>query len=226
MLAKLFTPKQRDVVVALILTGAIYIADVFAPSWYDAWVLYLVPLFFMFRSAEQPYLFSMAITLLMLTGLVVPRDDNTPFVHSAINRGTAILGGWGVSVLLMRVKSLNSRLIASHEERYRSLSENMREGFAYCRMVFEEGRPSDFVHLHVNHAFETLTGLKEVTGKKATEAIPGIREAYPEMFEAFGRVAMTGQPERFEIYITQLRSWLSVSPGAGSGASGTGCSAS
>ena len=46
------------------------------------------------------------------------------------------------------------------EQRYRSLFENMLEGYAYCRMLFDEhGRPVDFVYLEVNDSFERLTGL-------------------------------------------------------------------
>ncbi len=98
----------------------------------------------------------------------------------------------------------------AHETRYRSLFNNMLEGFAYCRMLFENDRPRDFVYVEVNPAFEQLTGLKNVVGKKVTEVIPGIRESHPELFEAYGRVALTGQPERFELYFKPLESWLSI----------------
>ena len=65
------------------------------------------------------------------------------------------------------------------EGRYRSLFENMLNGFAYCRMLFDQGRPQDFIYLDVNNAFETLTGLKNVVGKRVSEVIPGIRESDP-----------------------------------------------
>ena len=55
------------------------------------------------------------------------------------------------------------------EARHRSLFENMLEGFAYCRMIFEQGRPQDFIYLKVNQTFEKLTGLKDVDGKKVSE---------------------------------------------------------
>ena len=67
--------------------------------------------------------------------------------------------------------------IRESEERYRSLFDNMLEGYAYCKMVFEDGEPQDFIYLDVNQAFERLTGLKNVIGKKVTEVIPGIRES-------------------------------------------------
>jgi PAS domain S-box-containing protein len=97
------------------------------------------------------------------------------------------------------------------EERYRSLFDNMLNGFAYCKMCFEQGRPQDFIYLDVNHAFETLTGLKDVVGKRVSEVIPGIRESDPELFEIYGRVALTGAPEKFEIYVDALAMWFSIS---------------
>ncbi|MBE0555972.1 MAG: GAF domain-containing protein, partial [Proteobacteria bacterium] len=97
------------------------------------------------------------------------------------------------------------------EQRYRSLFDNMLEGFAYCRMIYDGGTPQDFLYLDVNKAFATLTGLRDVVGKNVSEVIPGIRESNPELFEIYGRVVLTGRPERFEGYVAPLRTWFSVS---------------
>jgi two-component system cell cycle sensor histidine kinase/response regulator CckA len=97
------------------------------------------------------------------------------------------------------------------ESRYRSLFENMIEGFAYCRMLFENGEPRDFVYLAVNRAFDSLTGLKDVVGRKVSEVIPGIQETNPELFDIYGRVATTGRPEKFETFVKALGIWFSVS---------------
>ncbi len=97
------------------------------------------------------------------------------------------------------------------EKRYRSLFENMLNGFAYCKMLFEDNAPRDFIYLEVNAAFEKLTGLKNVVGKKVSEVIPGIGKSHPELFEIYGRVAVTGRPESFEIYVEPLVAWLFVS---------------
>jgi PAS domain S-box-containing protein len=97
------------------------------------------------------------------------------------------------------------------ELRYRSLFANMQEGFAYCRMIYEEGRPVDFVYLAVNSAFETITGLSEVVGKKVSEVIPGIKTAHPELFEVYGKVASSGGSERLEVFMESLQVWLDVS---------------
>jgi two-component system cell cycle sensor histidine kinase/response regulator CckA len=97
------------------------------------------------------------------------------------------------------------------EEHYRSLFENMLNGFAFCRMLFKEGRAEDFIYLDVNGAFETLTGLKDVVGRRASEVIPGIRESDPGLLETYGRVALTGRPERFETYVAAMDMWFSIS---------------
>ncbi len=97
------------------------------------------------------------------------------------------------------------------EARYRSLFENMLEGYAYCKMLFSNDKPEDFIYLHVNAAFETLTGLKNAVGKKVSEVIPGIKESDPGLIETYGRVALTGKPERFETYVQGLQMWFSIS---------------
>jgi len=105
----------------------------------------------------------------------------------------------------------NEALVAS-EEKYRQLFENMLDGFAYCKMLYDDcGHPVDFIYLDTNSAFEHLTGLKGVKGKRATEAIPGVKESQPELFDTYGRVALTGRPEKFEIEFKPLGIWLSIS---------------
>ncbi len=108
------------------------------------------------------------------------------------------------------VEERNAALRES-EELYRSLFENMLNGFAYCRMIFDRGKPQDFIYLDVNNAFESLTGLKNVVGKKISEVIPGIQERDPELFEIFGGVVLTGEPKKFEKYVETLKMWFSIS---------------
>ncbi len=103
------------------------------------------------------------------------------------------------------------KALEESEVRYRSLFKNMREAFEYCRILFKNGRPEDFIYLEVNQRFEKLTGLRNVVGRKASEVIPGRRETYQELLERYGRVARTGQPERFEFHNVALKAWFSVS---------------
>jgi PAS domain S-box-containing protein len=100
------------------------------------------------------------------------------------------------------------------EQEYSSLFSNMIDGFAYCKMIFDEANnPIDFIYLRVNDAFEKITGLKResIVGRKVTNAIPGIKETNPELFEIYGRVALTGQKEKFEVFVKPFNIWLQVS---------------
>jgi PAS domain S-box-containing protein len=96
------------------------------------------------------------------------------------------------------------------EVRHRSLFENMLEGYAFCKMVYDHGEPQDFIYVSVNNSFEELTGLKNVVGKKVSDVIPGIQKSNPELFEIYGKVASTGTPERFETYVEPLKIWFSI----------------
>ncbi|WP_036665488.1 PAS domain S-box protein [Paludibacterium yongneupense] len=97
------------------------------------------------------------------------------------------------------------------EATYRSLFENMINGYARCRMLFENGRPVDFIYLDVNKSFARLTGLADVIGRRVSEVVPGILEADAELIRTYGRVSLSGQPERFETYSSALRLWFAIS---------------
>jgi len=97
------------------------------------------------------------------------------------------------------------------EARYSTLFKNMINGLAYCKMLYEGNRPQDFIYLDVNEAFGELTGLKNVVGKKVTDLIPGIHETDANLFEIYSRVALTGNPERFETYVKALDNWFFLS---------------
>ncbi|MGG6293349.1 PAS domain S-box protein [Leptolyngbya sp. AN02str] len=88
------------------------------------------------------------------------------------------------------------------EEKYRSLFNSIDEGFCLVQMLFDPmGRPYDYRFLEVNTAFEVQTGLVNVLGKTARELVPEHEDYW---FEAYGNVALTGEPTRFENLAEQL----------------------
>ncbi len=100
------------------------------------------------------------------------------------------------------------------EEKLQSLFTNMSEGFAYHRVVQDgDGRPCDYVFMEMNAAFERLTGLdgRQVRGKRVTQVLPGIESDPTDWIGRYGRVALTGEPIRFESYAAPLGKWYAVS---------------
>jgi len=96
----------------------------------------------------------------------------------------------------------------SAEERYRTLFENLTTGFALHEVIQDEqGAVVDYRFLEVNPAFEKLTGLtaKSLLGRKATEALP---ELEANRVADFGRVALTGEPLRFENHAASIDRWF------------------
>ena len=142
------------------------------------------------------------------------RADGSVFPVEVSSQGTTDIDG--ERVLLSIVRDVSERQSAAaevreSEQRYRSLFENMIDGYAYCRMLYQGDAPVDFVYLDVNSAFERLTGLKGAVGRKVSEIIPGVRQDNPELLEIYGRVAQGGRPESFETYLESLGIWFSVS---------------
>jgi PAS domain S-box-containing protein len=85
------------------------------------------------------------------------------------------------------------------EERYRMLFERMLDGYALHEIICDDaGRPIDYRFLNINPAFETLTGLtRNIIGKTVQEVLPNIEQYW---IDAYGQVALTGVPARFENY--------------------------
>jgi PAS domain S-box-containing protein len=103
-----------------------------------------------------------------------------------------------VAGLRARLAACEARL-GQAEQGFSDLFENMNEGFALHEIILDgDGRPVDYRFLGVNRAFARLTGLTPalVVGRTALEVIPMLE---PEFIERYGRVALTGEPARFEL---------------------------
>ncbi|SHK16055.1 PAS domain S-box-containing protein/diguanylate cyclase (GGDEF) domain-containing protein [Geosporobacter subterraneus DSM 17957] len=101
-----------------------------------------------------------------------------------------------------------------NEHRYKALIENMLDGFAYHKIVFDEnGNPIDYVFLEINDAFEKLTGLRKesILGKRMTEVFADSPDGREDWIDLYGQVVVTGKSIRFEKFFPPLGRWYSVS---------------
>jgi signal transduction histidine kinase/PAS domain-containing protein len=101
--------------------------------------------------------------------------------------------------------------LSASETSHRNIIDYMRNGYVYNRVVYEEGRAIDFVYEEVNAGYERMTGLKNVIGRKISEVFPGVEKSHPEFLAKTLRVAETGVPDRFEIYLEPLKKWFDIS---------------
>ena len=109
----------------------------------------------------------------------------------------------------LRDRKQSEQVLYQSEERYRALFESMTEGFCVIEVLFDADKtPYDYRFLEVNPVFKQQTGLKDAAGKMASHLIPGLESHW---FEIYGKVALTGEPARFENGSDVMNRWFEVS---------------
>ena len=101
------------------------------------------------------------------------------------------------------------RALRESEERYRSLFESIDEGVATIEVLFDKHEKAvDYRYLEINSAHEAMSGLgRNAIGKRGREVIPALEQS---VIERLGHVALTGQPIRFEEFVSGLGRWFDI----------------
>ncbi|BBQ02443.1 hypothetical protein BSFA1_75710 (plasmid) [Burkholderia sp. SFA1] len=98
--------------------------------------------------------------------------------------------------------------LTESELRYRTLFEQINQGFCIIEMTFQEdGTAADYRFITVNPAFEAHTGLTNATGRTMLELVPHHERHW---FETYGDVARTGRSVHFQQEAAMLGRWYDV----------------
>lgn len=93
------------------------------------------------------------------------------------------------------------------EADYRAVVDAMDQGVCIIEVLFDGRDPVDYIFLRVNPAFEAQTGLADAEGKSMRWLRPDHEQHW---FEIYGRVALTGEPTRFDNAAAALGRWYEV----------------
>ena len=118
-------------------------------------------------------------------------------------------GFYGTWFDITGMKSLELRQRNS-EQRHRLLFDHLASGHALHTIeVDDTGKPVDYRFLAMNAAFSAMMGIDVATavGSRVTDVFPGIQHDPADWIGRFGRVALTGEPTRFEQQAASGRWW-------------------
>jgi PAS domain S-box-containing protein len=105
-------------------------------------------------------------------------------------------------------RAIAEEALRRSEEKYRSLFENVNDGFCIIEMLYDNGQPIDYRFLEANPAFEAQSGLTQAIGKTARDFAPNLEAEFLTNYE---RVLTTGEPIEFEIHTADLDRYFRVS---------------
>jgi PAS domain-containing protein len=114
--------------------------------------------------------------------------------------GAQIDGFYGTWFDITGMKSLELRQRVS-EQHHRLLFDHLASGHAlHAIEVDATGKPVNYRFVAMNAAFSAMLGIDAATavGALATDVFPGIAHDPADWIGRFGRVALTGEPARFE----------------------------
>ena len=109
--------------------------------------------------------------------------------------------------LVRYVFPLDTEDVVASAEHFRALFESIDEGVVIMEVLFDDhGKAIDCKVLDINSAHEAKSGVgRDVVGKCISEYMPNIEQS---LIDRLGQVALTGQPIRFEEFVSRLDSWF------------------
>lgn len=139
------------------------------------------------------------------------KDGSLRWATSSVNALRDPAGAYqGIVAIVVDItesRQAAEKLRAS-EERYRTLFENMDQGFCLIEIMYDAaGKPIDFRLLEMNGMFEKHTGLSNAANRTARELVPDMDDFW---VETYSRVALTGEPLRFEHRDAAMNRWFDV----------------
>ncbi|MCL4393706.1 MAG: PAS domain S-box protein, partial [Chloroflexi bacterium] len=177
------------------------------------------PKFVPWRSEALKRGYASSVVLPLISGakvfgaITIYSREPDPFSEDEVRLLSELADDLAFGIVAIRIRQAHAKAeeaLSLSEARYRSLFNAMTEGFALHEIICDEsGAPCDYRFLEMNSAFEKQTGLlrDQVIGRTGHQVLPNDD---PFWIEAYGKVALTGEPVRFESYSASLNRHYAV----------------
>ncbi|HVF69320.1 MAG TPA: GAF domain-containing protein [Xanthomonadales bacterium] len=131
------------------------------------------------------------------------------FVYQPTHNSDGEIDGVLVHGVDVTEQVISRKKIEESEEKYRTLFDNIDEGFSTIEVLFDEaGKAVDYRFLETNRVHEELTGLPHtIAGMRASELMPELKK---DLLERLEKVVLTGKPIRYEQQVEALGGWFDV----------------
>ena len=126
----------------------------------------------------------------------------------------------GQKAILNVARNLCERMVQKEalilsERKYHQLFNHMNSAFALHEIIVDDsGKPTDYVYIEVNKAFEELTGLKndDIKGKAVSQILyHHLKAELIDWIELYGNVALSGESIiNDSIYIESMGRWFNL----------------
>lgn len=142
--------------------------------------------------------------------VIVRRGAHNPLVYEV---ALSSLRYDGRTAIMARIRDITGEHRAREKQReadarYKLLFDAIDEGLCVIEVLFDaDGAPVDYRFLEVNEAFVAQTGLVDPVGKTMRTLQPDIEDKW---VATYGRIAMSGEAERFESESPAMNRWFDV----------------
>lgn len=106
-----------------------------------------------------------------------------------------------ISNAMLEALELFQCKLQKSEHKYRHLFESLVDGFVYCKVVYNEKEPVDYIFMEVNSAFEEIIGIgkENIIGKKAKDIGFKFENSIVSWKELLSRTVINGEKIKFEL---------------------------
>ncbi|WML33806.1 CHASE4 domain-containing protein [Clostridium sp. OS1-26] len=106
-----------------------------------------------------------------------------------------------ISNTMLEALELFQCKLQKSEHKYRHLFESLVDGFVYCKVIYNEEEPVDYIFMEVNSAFEEIIDIEKenIIGKKAKDIGLKFENSIVSWKELLSRTVINGEKIKFEL---------------------------